>query len=731
MNKLIKQNLIYYIEGILLSFSNIIFANKKWVGFCLFLLIATFPIKAFVVLSSLFIALSLSKLFNFDNQLAQTGTFTFNTVLVALGLSSRFSWSFDFLMLLLLFTTLSLFLSVWLFYYFSKKGLPFLVLPFLICMYILSINQQSYGHLNITTNISEDFFLLKDFINYFRINISNVFFDYFKILLSSLAAIFFIPSQFIGFCILVIIFFYSRINFLLVLLGFSIGVIFYLNFLGDFKELVFQTIGFNFILVALALGGFFIIPSTKVFLLQFFTVSFSCLLVGALNPLFIKVNSPLYSLPFVLVVLLFLTVLKYREKTNSIELVAFQQGSPEDNLYKNFYSKLRFKANTFFHVYLPIMGEWRMSQGIDGKVTHLGDWKHAFDFDIVDNNNKTYKNHGAFLKDYFAYEAPVIAPVSGYVVNILENIIDNPIGEINTLNNWGNSVVIKISDNFYLKISHLLNGSLKVKLDDYVYAGQIIGLCGNSGRSPEPHIHLQLQTSPEIGAKTIKYPFAYYLTKNENGQKFHSFDYPKKNEVVKNILPNNLLKNAFKFLPNHQIEWKVEKNKKIYYKKWFFGIDAYNKSYILDESTQAIAYFKNDGILFYFYDYFGSKNTELFQFYLAHQKVLLGVYKSVEVSDWIIPNFVIPKYLQWFFDCFAPFIQIVKAKYHNEIKEIDNEQNPSQIVLHSKIISSFFNYKRKYFQSKTIIFNDTIQSLNIQKNNQNINLSCLKISAIA
>ena len=35
----------------------------------------------------------------------------------------------------------------------------------------------------------------------------------------------------------------------------------------------------------------------------------------------------------------------------------------------------------------------------------------------------------------------------------------------------------------------------------------LIGRCGNSGYSPQPHIHIQAQLTPEIGAATIPFSF--------------------------------------------------------------------------------------------------------------------------------------------------------------------------------------------------------------------------------
>jgi murein DD-endopeptidase MepM/ murein hydrolase activator NlpD len=40
--------------------------------------------------------------------------------------------------------------------------------------------------------------------------------------------------------------------------------------------------------------------------------------------------------------------------------------------------------------------------------------------------------------------------------------------------------------------AHLKQGSVRVKSGDRIVAGQVLGLLGNSGNTPEPHLHLQL-----------------------------------------------------------------------------------------------------------------------------------------------------------------------------------------------------------------------------------------------
>ena len=58
-------------------------------------------------------------------------------------------------------------------------------------------------------------------------------------------------------------------------------------------------------------------------------------------------------------------------------------------------------------------------------------------------------------------------------------------------------------------LAHLKFASVVVKPGDRVSKGQIVGLCGNSGNSSEPHLHYHLQNSTMLGeAFGIKVRFA-------------------------------------------------------------------------------------------------------------------------------------------------------------------------------------------------------------------------------
>jgi len=171
-----------------------------------------------------------------------------------------------------------------------------------------------------------------------------------------------------------------------------------------------------------------------------------------------------------------------RNKASGLDLVTIQQFSPEKNHYKHFNRVARFKSETYFHFALPIMGEWSISQGHEGKITHKGDWKYAWDFDIRDEKGNTYRLPGIELEDYYCYNLPVVAPAHGSVVQIIDGFDDNKIGDVDMEHNWGNTIIIKHGEYMYSKLSHLKKDTFKVRQGDYVKKGDVVAHCGSSGK---------------------------------------------------------------------------------------------------------------------------------------------------------------------------------------------------------------------------------------------------------
>ncbi|NOX38414.1 MAG: M23 family metallopeptidase [Calditrichaeota bacterium] len=163
----------------------------------------------------------------------------------------------------------------------------------------------------------------------------------------------------------------------------------------------------------------------------------------------------------------------------------------------------KFKPNTSFS--LPFEGFWTVvNGGITKENSHswnVLNQRYAYDFLILDDNGKTYRNKGNKLDDYFAFGKPVLAPADGIVIQVQNHIPDNPQPgtiDVGAKDFRGNFVIIKHSDIEYSFLAHLQYGSIRVKVGDRVVKGQLIGLCGNSGHSTEPHLHFHVQDHPNF-----------------------------------------------------------------------------------------------------------------------------------------------------------------------------------------------------------------------------------------
>ncbi|WP_024794914.1 M23 family metallopeptidase [Tomitella biformata] len=111
--------------------------------------------------------------------------------------------------------------------------------------------------------------------------------------------------------------------------------------------------------------------------------------------------------------------------------------------------------------------------------------------------------------DYPAFGQPVRAMVAGTVVRVDDRQRDHRArsslaavlymyaeGAIKEFGGprrvVGNHIVIDAGAGVFALVAHLQQGSAVVEVGDTVAAGQIIGHCGNSGNSSEPHVHAQL-----------------------------------------------------------------------------------------------------------------------------------------------------------------------------------------------------------------------------------------------
>lgn len=185
---------------------------------------------------------------------------------------------------------------------------------------------------------------------------------------------------------------------------------------------------------------------------------------------------------------------------------------------------------------LPFKEEWFVFWGGDTKDLnyHVESkaQQGAFDFVIFDENDKSYKSNGLKNEDYYAFGKDIIAPCDAKVVQVVDGIDDNTPGEMNPVYVPGNTVVLKTNHQEYLFFAHFKKHSIVVEEGQDIKQGELLGLCGNSGNSSEPHLHFHIQNQKlmhkAIGVKSF-FQNIFVDAKQKN-------DYsPVKGERVKNL----------------------------------------------------------------------------------------------------------------------------------------------------------------------------------------------------
>jgi hypothetical protein len=124
------------------------------------------------------------------------------------------------------------------------------------------------------------------------------------------------------------------------------------------------------------------------------------------------------------------------------------------------------------------------------------DQRWAYDL-FIQKDNKPYKGDGSRLSDYYCYGQPVHAPADGDVRRVDDGHSESPPGQMGGSPAGGNQVVIEVASKEFLFLCHMNPHSIRVKPGQRVRQGDVIGLCGNSGNTSMPHVHVHLQDTPE------------------------------------------------------------------------------------------------------------------------------------------------------------------------------------------------------------------------------------------
>lgn len=483
------------LKAIFSSYSEVLFGSGFWLGILTFSITLVNPSVAIAGLLAVLSAYLFARFVGMHKEFLASGYYTYNPLLVGLSVGDIFALSPLSLSLTVVAGIVAFMVTVVTANIFATYfKLPILSVPFVIvssCVYLVA---NRYSNLFVASDNTTPFYIA-DFG--LPIAISGYF--------SSLGALFFAPSVFVGIVLAIVILIESRILFLLSLIGFYVGAGTRALMLGSTSQAFGDPNSFNLTLTAMAVG-IFVIPSARNYLLAIILVAASTLIFDATSILTATIGLPVFTLPFNITALLTIYVLGVVR----YPFLAHTLGdNPEKTLETWIASRLRYDCE-LRSIHLPFAGEWRVWQGFDGRWTHTGSWCHAYDFVITDDEGNNHCDSGDELEHFYCFRKPVLSPIRGTVVKVIDKQPDNAPGQIDETRNWGNLILIQEPRGFFVLIAHFAEETISVTEGAWVERGTPLGKCGNSGYSPQPHIHIQVQLTPKIGDGTAPFTFLSY-----------------------------------------------------------------------------------------------------------------------------------------------------------------------------------------------------------------------------
>ena len=392
-----------------------------------------------------------------------------------------------------------------------------------------------------------------------------------------------------------------------------------------------------------------------------------CAVLAAASTFFLKtMELPVLAFPFVTTTSFIIYALKHRGIVSRLMTVATPEVTPEKNLKRHKNTRARFVTGEIPVFDLPVSGKWCITQGFNGELTHKDLWMHAWDFEIYDEEEMKYRSGGSILENFYSYNMPVFAPANGKVVTVVNHIEDNRIGHVNTENNWGNVVITWHYGNIYTALCHLKMGSINVNDGDVVRYGQMIAKVGNSGRSPVPHLHFQVQTSHEIGAPTIPSELMHYITIKDGQSFYNTHGCPGKMDWISPLQAESSVFDTVGFPQGFSRTFNVQCLGKAWREKWETEIDFIGNRYIVCRQQKArIRFFANRKVLLLL-DYEGRRNIALFWLFMSVPRLPMTT-ANVSWKDELPGELIISMPRRILFDFAEPVFSMVKLSSSSKL----------------------------------------------------------------
>ncbi len=602
-----SQRLLSAARGVLETYAQVLFLKSPWAGLCFFAATVIAPDRGAAGLLGLLVCIATARGLGLSVARSADETFFGATgLLVGLAFGLFFRPGPATYVALVLACMLGVGVALALRGIVDRTlALPILSLPFVLVTWLALLAARRFGGIEPATFSS----VIPD------TGMGSIY-------LRSLGACFWQPEPLPGALVLGGLLLASRWTAALTALGFAAGFAVYVRLGGPLDDLRYHLVGFNFVLAGVAVGGVWLLLSPTTLVLSAVAGALAAMVSAATLALLKPWALPVLAFPFIAVTWAMLHPLLHFPYARGVRPVRGRIETPEENLARVVQAQRRYPDPTVPVFFLPVMGTWRITQGHDGDRTHQGAWRHAWDFEVVGEDDRPFRGDGTALTDFHAYRAPVVAPAAGRVVRVVNHLDDNPIGEVDTVNNWGNLVLLWHAGEVYTALCHLQKESITVVEGELVTVGQPLGRVGNSGRSPLPHLHFQVQRSAEIGAPTLYGELLHYVTHEHKNQRYVTYGVPTQGQDIASVSVDAAVRQALTLSPGRRFHWHVRAGKRTFDEVWESHIDALGtRELVVVEGQPARAAIHSDERYTTVLDYRGPRHTLLGTFYLAMGRV--------------------------------------------------------------------------------------------------------------
>jgi urea transporter len=530
------------LDGLLRSYGQVLFSRSRRVGALLLLATMLVPRVGLSGLATGVLALITARLLGLPATQRAEGLYTYNAVLIGLGVGALFPAGPVTAGLLVASAVLGVVLAAALQGALTARtGLPQLSIAFQLGLWVVAAAAPTAG---VQATPADALPLL-------HMPAPNLVLRS----LEALGALFFVPRWDAGLLVLLALAVHSRIAAGLAILGIAATGPFAAATAGTWATALHGTLAFNLALTAVALGGTWFVPGGASVLLALAGCLVAALLTFGLAQPLLATGLPVRVLPFNITVLLVLLAMRLRERDGSPKAVDWLLGTPEENLRTWRTRVARFGATYLARFHTPFRGRWTVTQGTDGAHTHQGPWRHAADFEVLGPD--TTPATGPTNADHRCWRLPVVACADATVARVLDGAPDLPAGDVDLHDNWGNVVVLWHGGRVWSMVGHLASGSVTVREGQVVKQGEPLGLCGSSGRSPRPHLHFQLQGAPEPGAPTLPLELHDAVRQTPDGDELVASATPAAGETWRAIEPQADVAALLRFRPDEPLRFTV------------------------------------------------------------------------------------------------------------------------------------------------------------------------------